>query len=154
LKNISFENRKMITFLQKATILDKEKFFGNYSVSEIKNFPVDIVETNVLYSGLYEDGWSSESFYVIFKNRKSSELVIEGSVPLISDSKFKTKLDVYINDAYTYSKLIGLGDFQLKFPASAKTEFVKVDIKFSNYQELLKPDGRVIGMFVKEVSLK
>ncbi len=153
-KNISFENRKVITFLQKATILDREEYFKNYSVKEIKNFPDDIVETKILYSGLYEDGWSSESFYVIFKNSKSSELVIEGSVPLISNSKFKTKLEVYINDTFTYSKPIGLGDFKLKLPTRAETEFVKVDIKFSNYQELFEPDGRVIGMFVKEISLK
>ncbi len=140
-------DRRLITaFGRDISLVSEEKYRGLQPPVSLQNFPADLANKNLEYSGIYEDGWVSEqSFFVLSASPTSRFFVVKGMVPQIRDPDFSTMLRVSINGREVAQKNIGLGNFELKVPVVPSKGRQRVDIAFSKYQQLPGADGRITG---------
>ena len=70
---------------------------------------------------------------------------MKGSVPQIKDQNFSSTLKLSINAREVVQQKIGLGTFEVKVPVLALPGRQRVDIAFTNNQQLPGEDGRITG---------
>lgn len=121
--------------------------------AKISNFRKDFLNSNLFYSGIYEDGWLSEEAYVYLAKPKG-ELVLRGNIPSLGNKNFRTNLSISIQGEPAIQRQFEAGSFKVSIPVSkkwAKMPSLKVGFKFSNTQILPRPDGRVVAAFLEAI---
>jgi hypothetical protein len=145
-RNVHADPRRVTTFGRNISLVSEEEYLSLQPPASLQNFPADLANKNLEYSGIYEDGWISErSFFVLLPQQASRFLVIKGSVPQIKDPNFSSTLKVNIDGKEIAQQKIGLGSFELKIPVTALQGRQRVDITFTDYQQLPGEDGRITG---------
>jgi hypothetical protein len=143
-RSIPADQRLITAFGRDISLISQEQYQAIQSPYNLKNFPMDLANKNLEYSGIYEDGWISErSFFVLSPGATSKFITVSGSVPLIDDPNFSTVLKLSINGREISSKNLGLGNFELKVPVTSQAQKQRIELAFSNYQTLPGADGRI-----------
>jgi hypothetical protein len=143
-RSIPADQRRITTFGRDISLISQEQYQAIQPPASLKSFPLDLANKNLEYSGIYEDGWISErSFFVLSPDTNSKFITVNGSVPQLDDSKFSTVLKVSVNGKEIGSKILGVGNFDLKMPASSMAAKQRIELAFSNYQTLPNGDGRI-----------
>jgi hypothetical protein len=122
--------------------------------SRISDFAQDFRNPNFVYSGIYEDGWLSEESYFLLKPPDDGTFIIKGTIPLLANTQFKTKMRISVDGEVVEEHILGPGEFSLEFPAPVKAtsyEKAKIGISFSEWQRLPLPDNRPIAALLKSV---
>ena len=145
-REIPADQRQITTFGRDISLLSEDQFQALVAPSVLQNFPTDLKNKNLEYSGIYEDGWVSEnSFYVLTPEATAKTLVVSGSVPLLSDPDFSALLTIRIDGVIVGVKKVSVGSFGIQIPISNLLPKQRVDIQFSAYQKLPGADGRATG---------
>jgi hypothetical protein len=144
--NIALDSRRVAFFVSDISVVDYSEIIDTKKPTKINNFPTDLENPDLYYSGIYEDGWvSRDSFFDLDSNGKSN-FSISGLVPKLGSIKtFHTVMTISIDGAKAHSLKLPLGHFNETFhiPNLIKTKSLHhVSIHFSNEQILPKPDGR------------
>jgi hypothetical protein len=140
------DQRRITAFGRDISLISDEQYQSLRPPVSLKNFPADLADKNLEYSGIYEDGWISErSFFVLSAQQVSKFLVVKGIVPQIKDPNFSSALSVSLNGKLIAQPKVGLGNFEVKVPVSALQSRQRVDLVFTNYQQLPGADGRITG---------
>lgn len=145
-REIPADQRRITAFGRDISLISEEQYQSLQPPASLQKFPADLANKNIEYSGIYEDGWISErSFFVLSAQPASKFLVVKGTVPQIKDPNFSSVLNVSLNGKVTAQPKIGLGNFEVKVPVSALQSRQRVDLVFTNYQQLPGADGRITG---------
>ena len=140
------DQRRITAFGRDISLVSEERYQALQPPVSLQNFPADLANKNLEYSGIYEDGWISEqSFFVLLAKPISKFLVVSGIIPQIKNTNFSTVLKISINGKEVAQPKLGLGNFEVKVPVSALLGRQRVDIAFTNNQQLPGEDGRVTG---------
>lgn len=148
--------RKISLFARNISLINRKKvndIFLN-APQYIKSFPKDLANENLIYSGIFEDGWVADEFYVNLTKKGGTNLVIRGMIPELGNKDFNTKVEVVLNGKSQEIKEFGIGDFQIIIPVN-ELDFEKYNIyiKSSNLQQISKLDSREVSFLIKEVSI-
>jgi hypothetical protein len=137
------DRRQLTVFGRDISLLSEEAYQKLRPPAKISRFPSDLADPNLEYSGIYEDGWISESVFVRLQGGESAHFIrLTGMLPAINDASFSTTATVSLNGRPTGTQLLHPGAFDIKFPVSGVSDHVRVDIHFSRSQTLPYPDGR------------
>ena len=141
---IPADQRRITVFGRDISLISEEQYQAIQPPAALKNFPADLADKNLEYSGIYEDGWISEkSFYVLSPSSNSKFIIVTGSVPQIADPYFSTILRLGVNGKEIGSQRLGLGNFEFKVPVTALEPKQRIELTFSKYQTLPGADGRI-----------
>ncbi len=148
--------KKISLFARNISLINRKKvndIFLN-APQYIKSFPKDLANENLIYSGIFEDGWVADEFYVNLTKKGGTNLVIRGMIPQLGNKDFNTKVEVVLNGKSQEIKEFGIGDFQIIIPVN-ELDFEKYNIyiKSSNLQQISKLDSREVSFLIKEVSI-
>lgn len=149
--------RKISLFARNISLLNKEKVENIYfnAPNYIKSFPQDLKNENLVYSGIFEDGWVTDEFYVNFVKKDASNITIKGLIPNFGDKNFNTKIEILVNNDSKAIKEVGIGEFEITIPVEElDSEKYNIHIKSSNLQTISNLDPRRVSFLIKEVSLK
>lgn len=145
-RDVSLDSRRITTFGRDISLVSEEQYQAIHPPASLHNFPGDLGNKNLEYSGIYEDGWISErSFFVLSPEISSKILTVKGIVPQIDNPGFSTVLQISIDGNQVVSKKLGLGNFEVQVQATKINSKHRIDINFSKYQQLPGVDGRIIG---------
>ncbi len=137
------DERWLSTFGRDVSLVSEDQYQALQPPSSLNNFPADLANKNLEYSGIYEDGWISEqAFFVLSPDSSSKFLTIAGSVPQIKDIDFSTVLRLSIDGKEIAAQKLGLGNFELSVPVTSIQGKQRIDTSFSKYQQLPGADGR------------
>lgn len=143
-REVPADQRRITAFGRDISLISEEQFQAIQPPTYLKNFPSDLANKNLEYSGIYEDGWISEkSFFVLSPSATSKFIAVTGSVPQINDPAFSTVLKLSINGREIASKKLGLGNFEFKVPVTTQASKQRIELEFSTYQKLPGADGRI-----------
>ena len=148
--NINHDYRDITVFSRDISLVDLPDIATEKTPSLIENFPNDLKNKNLFYSGIYEDGWISEESYFYFNPLNKSKLLIEGEIPFIDNNDFQTTLILEYDDE-TFSNEIKVGKFQIKIPKSINSNKIKIKLLFSNTQRLPNNDERIVGAYINKI---
>jgi hypothetical protein len=145
-RDVPMDSRLITAYGRDISMVSEEQYQALQPPASLKNFPVDLADKNLEYSGIYEDGWISErSFFILSAQPISKFLVVKGSVPQIENANFSSTLKISIDGKEVAVQKIGLGNFELKVPVTGLQGRQRVDINFTDYQQLPGADGRITG---------
>lgn len=143
-RTIPADQRRITAFGRDISLISEEQYQAIQPPANLKNFPSDLANKNLEYSGIYEDGWISEkSFFVLSPSATSNFITVTGSVPQIDDPAFSTVLKMSVNGKEIASKSLGLGNFEFKVPVASLAPKQRIELSFSKYQTLPGADGRI-----------
>jgi hypothetical protein len=149
-RKIPNDSRKVTTFGRNISLVSNEEYEMLAAPSVVKNFPADLANRSLEYSGVYEDGWLSEqSFFALSPKSSSKFIVLKARIPLIESADFSTVITVQIDGKMAMQKTLKLDNFELKIPFVASTKRHRIDISFSAFQRLPNGDGRPISAKVE-----
>jgi hypothetical protein len=146
-EDIDLDARSLTAFLRDVSALDANAVIS--VPARLERFPDDLLSSNALYSGLYEDGWASEEFAATLDCGQSGNVVLRGFIPRIADAAFSTALSVRVDGFPITSEQLQVGDVNL--PVMAGPGVHRIDWRFSRYQRLPNGDGRPVAMKVTSI---
>ena len=143
---IDMDRRPIAAFTRNISVISTEQFETMLAPSLLTEFPQDLANSNLFYSGIYEDGWISPDSYLYLTHLNSqNKFVLKGFIPLWKNPNYSTILVVKMNHKIVATKKLVLGDFDINIPAPKKTGKIKISIHFTNVEFLHAPDNRPIG---------
>jgi len=141
--DVLIDMRRLTYFVRKFGVLANTEYQALKPPHALSNFPTDLADRGLEYSGIYEDGWVSErSFFVLTPKPDTRYLVIKGMVPQIDVPDFRNTLAVSIDGREVVKQPLGLGVFEVKAPVSANGQRHRIDLAFDRYRVLPGADGR------------
>ena len=145
-RKLLMDPRNVSTFGRDISLLSEEEYQNLQPPACLSDFPADLNNRHLEYSGIYEDGWISEqSFFVLSSNIDSKFLVLSGFIPQIKNPQFSSLLKISVNGEEVAQQKIKIGNFELKIPIQATEKRQHIDISFTDYQKLPGDDGRIVG---------
>lgn len=145
-REISKDPRSLTAFGRDISLISEADYQALKPPHALSNFPADLADRGLEYSGIYEDGWVSErSFFILAPQTNTRYLVIKGMVPLIAAPDFRNNLAVSIDGREVVKRPLGVGAFEVKVPVSSGTQRHRIDLAFDRYQVLPGVDARSTG---------
>lgn len=151
-RNVTSDRRKLVGFGRDISLVSDEEYQNMTAPEQVSNFPADLANPNLEYSGVYEDGWISEAgFFGLNQSAGAKNLLIRGVVPQVDNAAFKTQVTVLIDGQEVDRRSLGLGEFELKLAAPAQAGRHRVELRFSNFQRLPGNDKRPVAALLKSI---
>jgi hypothetical protein len=155
---ISIDYRRISTLLSDLSLVIPPASSANNSPSRVGSFPEDLENPLLNYSGAYEDGWMSPSFYFDLKSTGSNIVNISGFVPLVGTNKsFKSIVTPYVDGVAAKNFTLGIGNFNQDIRSKVKLvpgTVSRVEFRFRDAQILPEPDGRPASIFLTNLGFK
>lgn len=151
-KDVALDIRQMVGFGRDISLVSDEQYQKMAAPEQVSNFPADLANPNLEYSGVYEDGWVSEAaFFGLNRPAGPAALIVRGTIPQIDSPGFKTEITVLVDGQEVARRPLGLGDFELKLTVPAQVGRHRVDLRFSYFQHLPGNDKRPVGALLRLV---
>ena len=151
-RSVRADERNMTLFARDISVVDDAEYRRMAAPSHVERFPADLADPNLEFSGIYEDGWTSESSRFVLQSNHSSTVVVRGTVPTVADPAFRTRLCISVDGAQAGCTALDVGHFTF----AARVDGIKdgkhdVRVHFDRYQQLGAGDGRPIGMLAEYI---
>jgi hypothetical protein len=156
--NVELDMRKMVVFARDISYLNPEYYSAIQRPSRLEEFPASLTNPGLEYSGIFEDGWISETAYVILRSPQGIEPLLfhfVGSIPNIDDSTFITTIKLSINGNQIYNAQHTVGKLDLTIPISNKYlklgDQAVIKVESSSLQRLPNGDGRPVSLHLERL---
>jgi uncharacterized membrane protein YphA (DoxX/SURF4 family) len=154
-RNVRLDPRQMTAFLRDVSLVSEEQYQAMNAPSELQRFPADLMNKDLEYSGIYEDGWAADRMYVMLNQPNGpAKLVCQMLVPLINDKGFSTEINLRVDGKVVTRKTVGLGDVELSADLPPDAGHRRIELSFSKSQRLPDPDNRPFGARLKSISIQ
>ncbi|MBV9357402.1 MAG: hypothetical protein JO023_17970 [Chloroflexi bacterium] len=145
--DVPLDGRHLVGFVRDVSAVSDTQYQQMSAPAAIAQFPNDLANPELEYSGIYEDGWISEdSFVVLNRNAPDAQLVVRGTVPGVNDPAFQEELHVRVDGQEVLQRELGTGDFDVNVGLpDANTGSRRIELYFSTSQSLSAPDTRQVS---------
>jgi len=142
-RNISLDPRFITTFGSNISLISDDSYQKIGAPANLKAFPEDLADTNLEYSGIYEDGWISEhAFFMLSPRPTDRSIRVKGLVPKIQTAAFSTNLQIMVDDQIISTHQVGIGNFDIRVPVDHSDGRHRVELVWDKFQRLPGEDGR------------
>jgi hypothetical protein len=154
-RDVRFDHRQMVAFLRDVSLVSEDQYQAIAPPSAIRHFPDDLMDRNVEYSGIYEDGWLGDQAYVVLSQSSApSRIVCKLVVPRIKTEDFSTDVILQVDGKEVARKTVKLGDVDLTADLPPGAARRRIGLAFSKLQNFADPDGRPIGAKVLSIGIE
>lgn len=144
--NIPLDRRFLTGFARDISLISQAELDRLAPPTLLEQFPVDLTNRALEYSGIYEDGWISEaSYFGLAQPDAASTVVVRGAVPEIGDPAFSTELQILVDGQEVARRLLRPGRFDVRAVPPPGAGRRRVELHFSNLQHLGGDDGRPVA---------
>jgi hypothetical protein len=153
--DVVLDRRLLTAFARDVSFISDAELATITPPSVVQRFPADLLDPDLEYSGMYEDGWISEaSFFGLAAPAEHSTVVVRGTIPLIDDPAFQTELTLLVDGQEVRRQRLGVGAFELHAPAPDGPGRRRVELRFSAFQRLPGMDRRPAAAHVESIGLE
>jgi hypothetical protein len=137
-RSVPLDIRFLTSYVRDVSMVSAQQYHQLHPPAALSQFPADLANPNLQYSGLYEDGWMGADAYAVLAGGGPAELVIRGEVPA-GAGKHLTAL---VNGRSVFARAIipGALNVRIHVPASAASR--RVELRFAATIHLAAPDLR------------
>lgn len=154
-RDVSIDHRQMVAFLRDVSLVSDSDYQAIDPPTGIQNFPQDVMNRNLLYSGIYEDAWVSDrAFLILAQPPGAARLVCRMTVPRIADDQFSTEIAISVDGKELARKRLNVGEHELSVELPTGGGHRRVDLSFSKFQRLPDPDGRPVGAELARIAIE
>ncbi len=158
LYNVDFpvDSRRSVGFSRNISAISEPEYEALPRPTHINSFPGELLDPNLEYSGIYEDGWiSDQSFVKLGPSRKGETLALSGVVPGLGVlATGQQSLSVQINQGPVHTQILRPGSFKVAVPIDNPAPVTEIHMRFSLRTALPGDDGRYVSALIKSVALQ
>ncbi|OQW90607.1 MAG: hypothetical protein BWK78_06605 [Thiotrichaceae bacterium IS1] len=146
-KEFRLDARKVIGFGRNISLISSSEYEQLQPPSHLSIFPQDLAHKDLLFSGIYEDGWLSEtSFFMLTQPETSTTFSIKGGIPAIEGTSSHSELTILVDGITVANGQVPLNaPFQIKIPLTTKGGKRHIELRFSVVQKLPNGDNRPVA---------
>ena len=132
-RSVALDTRRVVAFIRKIRAVDSEAAHENAAPTRIADFPADLSNPNLQFSGIYEDGWIGNRGFVTLSSVAPGKAIIRGLVPggIGIDS---VELTMTAGNSPPVKKLLKPGSFEIEAPVEGGD---RIHFQFSDIGRLL-----------------
>jgi hypothetical protein len=167
-RDVAIDRRLLVGFARDVSAISEDEFQKLAPPGQLTNFPADLANPNLEYSGLYEDGWVADAAFATLAlpatpaelGSAPKAIAVRGSVPTIGgNAAFTTDVTLKVDGVEVAKKTLTPGEFEVRgaLPAKAADGSTptgsrrRVELLFSNTQHLPEGDNRPAAALLKFV---
>jgi len=145
-EELPYDGRHLTTFARDISIVSNETYLKRTPPSSINKFPENLGNRDLEYSGIYEDGWISESAFLTLASKKTTRLFeISGMIPKMHPNNDGSELKITIDGSIQLVKPLQSGEFITTLPARLKPGTHKIELSFSSPRAISSSDNRIVA---------
>lgn len=153
-KKINLDTRLITAYARDISLISEQEYENLSPPSYIIDFPNDLANPDLEYSGIYEDGWVSEAAYFhLMQPNTKVRLLIKGHIPRIKDP-ITMDLTIYLDDKKIATRKISEGDFTIQIPVTQNSGRRKIELHFSKAQNLPYGDNRLVASKIEFIGFE
>lgn len=143
---VLYDRRKLVAFARDISVISDEEYRALQAPQSLTEFPRDLANTQLEYSGLYEkDGWISAACYAMLDPKAANTVTVKGEVPYVGDQAFAANVTLLLDGKVVAEKLVPWGPLELTAPVPPGVGRRKVELRIDRSQHLPAPDNRPVG---------
>jgi hypothetical protein len=148
---VPIDPRQIAAFARQIRLIDADGQASAVLPTEIHDFPADLANENLEFSGIYEDGWLGDEGFVVLSSNRPGNVVFRGMFPngLGLDG---VDLTLKVEDRKPIMKHLQPGPFELVAPADSGRS--RIAFKFSAIGRLPSGDNRPATALLSSVSIE
>lgn len=147
--DVPFDNRRLVAFARDFSMISAANYQNLKTPSSLQRFPLDLIDDNLEYSGIYEDGWIAEEAFVVLSPIESERcnFHLDGFVPVIPGRNWPQDLTlrVLVDGKKIAMQRVQTGDFAVDCPMPGSPTKRRIDVRISASLPLPAPDNRPVS---------
>lgn len=145
-KNVLLDRRIAVTFARNISLVSDEQYANLNAPISLSNFPSDLGNPDLEYSGIYEDGWISEdAFFGLKQPNQQAKLIVKGILPEINNNTAPSELTISIDGKKISRQKLMPGNFNISLDVPYSKQRHKVELHFSKLLSLPNGDNRPVA---------
>jgi hypothetical protein len=150
-RSVPLDYRRVVAFIRKIRAVDNEAAHENVAPIQIVNFPADLSNPNLQFSGIYEDGWVGNRGFVTLSSDAPGKAIIRGMFPGGIGIE-SVELTMTAGNSPPVKKLLKPGSFEIGTPVEGGEN--RINFQFSDIGRLPSPDNRPAAALLSSVSIE
>lgn len=153
-KSVQDDPRNISVFARDISLVSADYYNKISPPYYIQNFPNDLKNINLEYSGIYEDGYLSERSFFILNSKNKEKLIIDLNDYNKNSNQKAPLVSISVNGRDVYSGAPRGSELNIQIPIDIKQEKTKVNISFDQVYKLPDPDGRIVSGKLKRIAFE
>ena len=150
-KSVALDYRQVVAFIRKIRAVDSDGAHEHVAPIRIANFPPDLRNPDLQFSGIYEDGWIGDRGFVTLSSAAPGKAIIRGTVPGGIGIE-SVELTMTAGSSPPVTKLLKPGSFEIEAPVGAGEN--RINFQFSGIGRLPAPDNRPAAAVLSSISIE
>jgi hypothetical protein len=153
---VRMDPRHIVGFSRDISLISDHDYLEMSPPSALLQFPKDLRNPALEYSGLYEDGWTAEAGYVVLKeSAPADKLALSLMVPRIGQDQASSECVVSLDGVEVARRRLNAGTTSFELPVkSCPGCRHKVELHFDRALSLPAPDGRPVSALVRYIRFR
>lgn len=138
-KDVTLDRRILVTFARNISLLSDADYAKINLPNIVKVCPDDLRNPELEYTGVYEDGWFSESSsFRLMQRPGDTSLSVKGLVPDLGNPLFQAELTIRLDGKEVDRRLLKVDYFRVRIalPSPPTPTPRRIDVEFSAVQRL------------------
>ncbi len=137
-RSVPTDPRYLAGYVRDVSLVSAAQYASLTPPAAVSNFPTDLNNKALEYSGIYEDGWIGDHAYVRLAGGGGANLVVQGQVPLGAGKH----LEALVNGRLVASLPVAAGPLNVRVPVPASKSTRRLELRFAATVPLAAPDLR------------
>jgi hypothetical protein len=153
--DVSLDGRSLTAFARDISLVSDSQYREWRAPTLVVDLPTYLAQPEAEYSGLYEDGWVSEHFYLTLnQTAETSDIAVDGEIPMVDQPEFTANASLLLDGSVIAEKTVGVGAFELSGKSELPEGKHKVEVRFDAFQRLPGSDRRPVGGRVRQIGFR
>jgi hypothetical protein len=137
-RSVPTDPRYLTGYVRDISLVSAAQYANLHPPLALRNFPGDLHNPDLEYSGLYEDGWMGSEGYVTLAGGPAADLVVQGQIPAGAGKH----VELLVNGRQVASVALVPGPLYVRAAVPASSTRRRVELRFAASIRLKAPDLR------------
>ena len=153
--DIPLDPRRISGFVRGISAIGEADYARMHPPQKLEHFPEDLENSDLEYSGIYEDGWVAEdSYMVLSKSDTADAITIRLSVPTLQGKASASVLVVQADGQEIGREALTGGDVEFCMPVRSPAPAAgrhRIELRFDRAANLPAPDFRPVSARIRSI---
>jgi hypothetical protein len=147
--SVVVDPRYLTSYVRDVSLISEADYRRLEAPAQLSDFPADLSDANLEYSGFYEDGWMGEEGYAVLAVPGRLDVALRAEVP----TGGARHLRILVDGRQVLSRTVEPGALDVRAPGPGSGSKHRVEVRWEGVESLPAPDLRPVSAQLKFLGL-